>query len=439
MHTTELTEFIHSKQDNVGKMENPEKMWAIRPTKLPREDPGIWARVDENSLNPENSFLFNNASVSGNDDSIPVVHDPESIHSRVSADSSTTSNNYLPSTAEPLSWHDARSVMRDVLNRYMDSSDSDDAYDYHGKRKVSSVPPLQNICNFWFAHDLDCYLGSILISLVLLVLSIILYNQEKQFQNKSNGNISKASMTAKKLYFSHITASLLFLFGSIVSVWLLHRRRFTSARGTEAKKRNTIASFLPLLDEMQSHSDGSTSNLTAGYEDLKEALPGTSLTDIYPVYRLSSAGNGKGRWHKVPSLLLVKGDFIALQLGDIAPAECKLIATGSKVGPSQLSSASRMSAPNLGAIGAGLGSHNAPKVLKEPLVIKGGDRVQIPPKRRFENRPNVQICDPLFLPGKSKVPENSKKLLHLTNRTKVYQVLDSPIASYLRKKSGTYS
>jgi hypothetical protein len=37
------------------------------------------------------------------------------------------------------------------------------------------------------------------------------------------------------------------------------------------------------------------------------------------------------------------------------------------------------------------------------------------------------------------VPENSKKLLHLTNRTKVYQVLDSPIASYLRKKSGTYS
>eukprot|EP00979_Chaetoceros_neogracilis_P009526 scaffold2170_cov265-Chaetoceros_neogracile.AAC.1 len=357
-------------------MENPEKMWAIRPTKLPREDPGIWARVDENSLNPENSFLFNNASVSGNDDSIPVVHDPESIHSRVSADSSTTSNNYLPSTAEPLSWHDARSVMRDVLNRYMDSSDSDDAYDYHGKRK------------------------------------------EKQFQNKSNGNISKASMTAKNLYFSHITASLLFLFGSIVSVWLLHRRRFTSARGTEAKKRNTIASFLPLLDEMQSHSDGSTSNLTAGYEDLKEALPGTSLTDIYPVYRLSSAGNGKGRWHKVPSLLLVKGDFIALQLGDIAPAECKLIATGSKVGPSQLSSASRMSAPNLGAIGAGIGSHNAPKVLKEPLVIKGGDRVQIPPKRRFENRPNVQICDPLFLPGKSKVPENSKKLLHLTNRTK---------------------
>ena len=414
-----------------------DKSWATRPTKLPK--PGIWAPVDEDSLNLDNSFIFNNASVFENNDSLPAMHDLESIHSRVSVASSTTSNTYLTYTAEPLSWHGARSVMRDVLTRYMDSSDSNDACGYHGEQESSSLSLLQKIDNFWFTHDLDCYLGSILISLVLLVLSIVLYIQERQSQNESNGNISKTSITAKKLHISHITASVLLLFGSILSVWLLHRRRFISARGTETKKRNTIASFLPLLDEMRSHSDGSSSSLPTGYENLEATLPGTSLTDIYPVYRLSSAGDGKGRWHKVPSLLLVEGDFIALQLGDIAPANCKLIAMGASQSASALRMMSALSAPNLRAMGSGIGSQHTPKVPKEPLIIKGGDRVQIPQKLRFENRPNVQICDPLFLPGKSKVPDNSRKLLHLNNRSKVFQVLDSPIESYLRKKIGTIS
>lgn len=421
--------------------EMSDKSWATRPTKLPKEEPGIVPGIltaDQDvstTLNPEDPSAF---SSTGHNRKNLAIHDLDSMYSRESIESSTASN-YLPSTAEPLSWHDARSMMRKVLNRYMDSSHSND--DNDKIEQQSSISLLQKIDIFWFGYNLDCYLGSILVSLALLVLSTILYIQERNSQNDSIGSISDESIVKKRLYVSHITASVLLLFSSILSVWLVHRRRLTSVRGAETKKRNTIASFLPLLDEMLSHSKGSSSNLPMGREDLMEILPGTSLTDIYPVYRLSSDCDGKeGQWHKVPSLLIVEGDFIALQLGDIAPVDCKL-ATGSKLGTTQSSSLKMMSAsaPNLKAMGAAaVGSQHAPKLPKEPFVIKAGDRVELPKNLRAENRPNVQVFDPMFLPGKSKLPENSRKLSHLTNRAKVFQVLESPIASYLRKTTGAF-
>ena len=46
-----------------------------------------------------------------------------------------------------------------------------------------------------------------------------------------------------------------------------------------------------------------------------------------PVFRLSHlGGKSTAGWSRVPSLLLVKGDIIALQIGDQAPADCRLAA-----------------------------------------------------------------------------------------------------------------
>ena len=425
-----------SDQVTLNMAEMSDESWATRPTKLPKEELGfLTADVVSTTLNPEDPSAI---SSTGHNKKHLAIHDQDSMYSKETVESSTATSNYLPSTAEPLSWHDARSVMREVLNRYMDSSHSNDDHDENESERQSAISLLQKIDIFWFGYNLDCYLGSILVSMALLVLSTILYIQERNAQKNSIGIISEESVVKRRLYVSHITASVLLLFSSILSVWLVHRRRLTSVRGAETKKRNTIASFLPLLDEMLSHSKGSTSVLPMGHEDLMEILPGSSLTDIYPVYRLSSEGDGKeGQWHKVPSLLIVEGDFIALQLGDIAPVDCKL-ATGSKMGTTQSSSLKIMSAPNLKAMGAAVGSQRAPKLPKEPFVIKAGDRVELPKNSRAENKPNMQVCDPLFLPGKSKLTENSRKLSHLTNRAKVFQVLESPIARYLRKSLGTF-
>ena len=135
-------------------------------------------------------------------------------------------------------------------------------------------------------------------------------------------------------------------------------------------------------------------------------ISGTSLTDIYPVYRVSE--DGDGAWLKLPSLLLVKGDFIALQLGDTAPGNCELV-TG-KIGlmvHSSSSSLKMMSTPNLKNMGgpgqnsASNSQHHQKGVYREPVIVRAGERVKPSQRMKFENKSNVQMCDNLFLPGVS--------------------------------------
>ena len=313
--------------------------------------------------------------------------------------------------------------MRDVLNKYMESPPVECNVQRDPSRSTRRTL-LERMIHFWFHYNLDCYLGSILCSLILLVLSVVLYVRERE-----KDGVSEQSLAAIDLYTSHITASVLLLIGSSLSVWLLSLRRRTSARGAETKKRNAVAQFLPILDIMLKENGDKVpaSDEIPNGNDVK--VSGTSLTDIYPVYRITAGAEG-GQWHRLPSLLLVEGDFIALQLGDTAPADCELV-TGSKIGSQQPSSAlrRRMSAPEL------IGLSQNTKPIREPIIVKAGDRVEPSQKLRFENR-NVQVCDHLFPPGKSYLPENSRKLLHLTNHSRVFQVLETPIAHFLRKKAG---
>lgn len=48
------------------------------------------------------------------------------------------------------------------------------------------------------------------------------------------------------------------------------------------------------------------------------SISGTALTGIYQVFRTRS--DGKGDWASLPGLLLVEGDWVALQVGDITPS-----------------------------------------------------------------------------------------------------------------------
>jgi hypothetical protein len=291
--------------------------------------------------------------------------------------------------------------------------------------------------NLWFLFNADCYFGSIICSLALLVLSVTLYiRKDQEERDSTEGGSNESLKSALRLHQSHITASSLLLLGSILSVWFLRRRRISNARGAETKKRNTIETFLPILEDLINCKDEEENSL--GEEErnsFQNNIPGTSLTDIYPVYRLDGDGRS-GKWHKIPSLLLVEGDFVALQLGDTAPADCTLVTgSGKKFGTAV---PRNLSAPNLRATGTcNNASSFQPKVPhREQVILKSGDRVELSPRLKFENRGNIQVCDPLFLPGKSKISEHSKKILHLTNHSKVFKVIKSPMVTFLRKKAG---
>lgn len=62
-------------------------------------------------------------------------------------------------------------------------------------------------------------------------------------------------------------------------------------------------------------------------------IVGTSLNDIYPVYRMSSGGTGE--WVNISALLLVEGDYVALLIGDIAPANCISLRTRQRLSESE--------------------------------------------------------------------------------------------------------
>ena len=56
------------------------------------------------------------------------------------------------------------------------------------------------------------------------------------------------------------------------------------------------------------------------------AIPRKNVEDVHSTYRISCSdidGKGEGQWHRIPTLLLVEGDFIALKVGDTAPAKCR--------------------------------------------------------------------------------------------------------------------
>jgi len=335
-----------------------------------------------------------------------------------SAGSSNISSTTTSSTIEPLTWNEARSRMRQMLTSYMASSQD------YGNREDTSEQQSQcgRIINIWFQKDIDCYF-SILISLTLLVFSAIMYANERKKKNSTD----PGERLLLELFTSHMIASCLLFLGSVLGTWLLKRRRYTSARGLEMKKRDVVKNFLPALDDLLKN-DAIEDDETHPINRMETKLSGNSLTDLYLVYRRSSVGSGK--WHRVPSLLLVKGDFIAMQLGDTIPADCKLV-VGPKIGPpsshTSLGSLRIASSHELRPVGR----DNANR---EPIVMRSGDRVQPLHKIRMDTR-NNQVCDHFFPPGKSSLPEYSKKLMHLCNHSRVYQVVETPLETFLQKKA----
>ena len=202
---------------------------------------------------------------------------------------------------DPLSWQEARLRLRTVLENYL-------------KQPAANFTPSVTT---WRDRDLDLYAGALPLSLALVILSLISLN--------SGGRVLNAAAKAQ-VYQGQLAASCFLLLGTILGIVLTWRRRRTCQNDQNVAKKREITKFLASMDN---HSEQQIAN-TQQSPDLQTKavsgidhgldLSGTSLTDVYPVYRRQEESEA---WHKLPALLLVQGDVIAMQVGDICPAQCK--------------------------------------------------------------------------------------------------------------------
>lgn len=224
-------------------------------------------------------------------------------------------------TMSPLSWKEARIRLRHSLENYLQT----DINKVHSSQTSieSTTPIFVSFCIKW---NFDFIFGAVGTSVALLVIAIYFYirNNEDGQQQHRNPHSS-----------SQVVGAAIIFFTSLFSIWLVVRYRYSLSHGTDNLKRRMINKFVKELQEQEERcrttdvkNNNTNQSSTERDNDDNDGidLVGTSLTGIYPVYRLSSDGViGQGSWSRVPTLILVEGDRIALQVGDLAPAKCRVL------------------------------------------------------------------------------------------------------------------
>lgn len=293
---------------------------------------------------------------------------------RLQDDDSSNSSN------KPLSWRVARIRLRHVLEGYIENPP---VKEWAAKKKKS-------LREWWFEHDMDVYAGSFLTSLAFLVISSFSLSHigEEVFNSSANASI----------YQYQVAAAVIMMGGCLFSAFLMGRRRNASAKDSDALKRSAIFKYLAAEEKLDERNriDTTSRGPIADQSDeqtIKSSihLSGTSLIDIYPVYRTASTGSGE--WVNISALLLVPGDYVALQIGDIAPAMCASLRTG----------------------------HH----------LKEGER--------FEHFATDKELPPASIPsGRTTIPSNSQVLLSLCNMMQIFVVKEAPIEKFLRRPAAQH-
>ncbi|KAL7555548.1 hypothetical protein ACA910_013029 [Epithemia clementina (nom. ined.)] len=255
-----------------------------------------------------------------------------------------TNNNLPPALNQdphPLSWPYARAKLRHILQTYVDESPPSKSSPRPGRRpNLSNNSPASQVENWLIAwaieNNVDLHAGSLLLSLSLLILACFSLTAAKDGNDKGGALNLGAGL---HVYRGQLAASVLLLAGAIASFWIVQRNSFLCANDSIHSKKREIVKFLKLVREVDfemgtatttsSSVDGTSSSANTNnsnvltFRNLPKTLSETAPCDIYPVYRQLSPG--RFQWTRLPSLLLVEGDFVALQVGDISPADCCLV------------------------------------------------------------------------------------------------------------------
>ena len=334
--------------------------------------------------------------------------------------------------SRPLSWTEARQKLKDCLEQYVEESTKQQyrrmRRSLHSNESENenedspSSPSSSLVKSVWSRWDLDiwfCSVGSSVAMLVVGALAMV----ESITQNDDPSSMSSSSSFFHRFARSQLAGSILILIGCVMNIWSISRYRFSASQGTDGLKRRMIARFIRTITDEEKHCSRNNARTGNTGHDINNDdnngidLAGTSLTDIYPVYRRSgvstvttsqmgTASNGNnevpsGSWSRVPALLLVRGDFIALQVGDVAPCKCQLLYT----------------------------EGGEQKISAEFDV---GETITV--GKSSDSKENIKQIISDLPKGRTTFPPDSNKLLQLCNDMTVFEVLETPIIPLLHEK-----
>jgi magnesium-transporting ATPase (P-type) len=337
----------------------------------------------------------------------------------------------------PLSWSQARQRLRNLLEDYMDhprpaptasssATSSSLPINSSNSRKSRMLQSLSKCLAIWFQYDLDVYAGSFLVSLAFLIgSSLFLANAQRTEEYDER---------LRRFYKSQVAAAVIMMTGCLCSALLMRRRRDASAKDSGAAKRRAIVRYLSSLtgskrEEERDEKEGLVgSNSKMAHERRSHITPppphlaGTSLSDIYPVYRTTTTtgSSSRGKWVNIPALLLVEGDYVALQIGDIVPSKCC-----SAVAHTQSNNTN----------GRVTGSVNDTSTTTTPpppriVTLTKGQRIKT----------LATLGPPPKLPlGRTTIPSHSSTLLSLNNVMQIFVIQEAPMAAFLQRKRMTKS
>jgi len=342
----------------------------------------------------------------------------------------------------PLSWEDARDRLRCKLEQWKDESKQ------HRQNTSSSIIHTtaeeeryydnneggELVFSWLSLEDPDLLLVTIPLAALYTILAFVVLPTTIQYQEQQQQD---AQFTKRQQ-----AAAILLLISSLFSTWITKRRRKVSRETDRSiERRRCISAFLDGMKKRREQLDSSSANNNNTNVDTLESImldddilvgtiPRKNVEDVYSTYRIGSSNNNnnnkegshnKGQWHRIPSLLLVEGDFIALKVGDTAPVKCR---------PLSLSSSSSSS----GIIEAGerLTVQSLPQKTKETLAFQDA-----PPTKAAKNS-NAKGSGGgggrLLPQGRYSVKYHSNELLLLANGVRIFVLLETPIDLFLRKE-----
>eukprot|EP00536_Pseudo-nitzschia_multiseries_P013726 jgi/Psemu1/327288/estExt_fgenesh1_pg.C_6050003 len=296
--------------------------------------------------------------------------------------------------SSPLSWREARTNLKVSLQEYLETS-------------INRVRPSETnmdhrqstsfFVSIWYKWDLDVVIGAICMSVSLLVIAVLTFTSVISSVGGDDYSYHRTPFAP-----SQLAGAILLFWACAINAWLIMRYRYSASHGTDSLKRRMISKFLKELKEQEGRCRCTVENATTQTTEPNNNgidLVGTSLTDIYPVYRLkdncTKQNTCEGSWSRVPTLLLVKGDRIALQVGDTAPAKCRVL-----------------------------------EGKKSMTVVQIGQEITF----YDSSGENVGSLVGKISRGRTTLPSHdSDGLLRLCNDVRIFEVLETPLESFLRE------
>jgi len=342
----------------------------------------------------------------------------------------------------PLSWSEARSRLRLTLEGWNSERKRQQRENNGGDVKTDDVVGGGGTASpSCWVDDPDMMFLAIPLSFLFVALSFALPTSNSDYDSSFRGR--------------QRAAALLFLVSSATSAWIARRRRKVS-RETDGsiERRRCVSAFLDGMKSSrggrlcgsseqqtsggggQPRKQGSQRTIDPRHEWCNvDTIPRKNVEDVYSTYRLIDCaseggdessndgrgdgcqGRGQGHWHRIPSLLLVKGDFVALKVGDTAPTKCKVVKTSNEKNDSDNDDGN----PVIEA-GERLTVDSLTPSVRDTLTLS---------RTSAKNKKSS-----LLPPGRSTLKYHSEEMLLLANGVRIFVLLETPLDSFLRKEDG---